>query len=153
MLKAVLAVLGTSPIQHHSQPSCHVHPKMWRKRGCAACRLVAFLYLLGNSFWFVAVCFQMIEALNVGYDVRLYEWEASGQQGPKPRSVAAGSCQTTGWNLRCCKPKCAVCTSCAPCTVTENICLSHPHPAVCAESACIICLWPAGNAGLGCPRC
>lgn len=55
------------------------------------CRLVSFLYLLGNSFWFVAVCFQMIEALNVGYDARVYEWEASNRQGPKPRSAAAGS--------------------------------------------------------------
>lgn len=50
-----------------------------------ACRLVNFLYLLGDSFWAVAVICQCIEALNPGFDQRVFDWEMSGRQGPQPK--------------------------------------------------------------------
>lgn len=47
--------------------------------------MVYFTYLWGNTFWQVAVVFQMIEALNPGFDERVFDWEMSGKQGPKPK--------------------------------------------------------------------
>jgi len=47
--------------------------------------LVAFCYFAGDTLWFVAVCFQMIEALNPGYDARVFEWQEAGCKVPKPR--------------------------------------------------------------------
>ena len=46
---------------------------------------VSFAYLLGNSLWFVATSFQIVESLNPGYDQKVAEWEFGGRIGPKPR--------------------------------------------------------------------
>lgn len=46
---------------------------------------MSFTYLLGNALWFVATSFQIVEALNPGYDQKVAEWEAGGKMGPKPK--------------------------------------------------------------------
>ncbi|EIE18497.1 hypothetical protein COCSUDRAFT_60164 [Coccomyxa subellipsoidea C-169] len=51
---------------------------------------VSFTYLLGNALWFVATSFQIVEALNPGYDLKVVEWEAGGRMGPKPRYIWFG---------------------------------------------------------------
>lgn len=47
--------------------------------------LVTFCYFFGDTLWQVAVIFQMVEALNPGYDARIFEWQQAGCKGPKPR--------------------------------------------------------------------
>ena len=47
--------------------------------------LVTFCYFFGDTLWMVAVIFQMVEALNPGYDARVFEWQQEGCKGPKPR--------------------------------------------------------------------
>ncbi len=47
--------------------------------------LVTFCYFFGDTLWMVAVVFQMIEALNPGYDARVFEWQQAGCKGPKPK--------------------------------------------------------------------
>ena len=47
--------------------------------------LVTFCYFFGDTLWMVAVVFQMIEALNPGYDARIFEWQQAGCKGPKPK--------------------------------------------------------------------
>ena len=47
--------------------------------------LVTFCYFFGDTLWLVAVIFQMVEALNPGYDARVFEWQQEGCKGSKPR--------------------------------------------------------------------
>ncbi len=58
---------------------------MLRMQGDVNDWLVAFCYFFGNTLWMVAVIFQMVEALNPGYDARVFEWHQGGCKGPKPR--------------------------------------------------------------------
>ncbi|CAK0784815.1 hypothetical protein CVIRNUC_008019 [Coccomyxa viridis] len=46
---------------------------------------VTFMYFVGDCLWFVATSFQIIEALNTGWDTRYFEWQRDGCKGPPPR--------------------------------------------------------------------
>jgi hypothetical protein len=65
---------------------CHQHHGL--TQGAVACRLQGFVYLLGDAFWLTAVSLQLVEALNIGYEDRLQQWEASGCYGSRPRRGA-----------------------------------------------------------------
>ena len=45
------------------------------------------MYLLGDFMWVTAVALQLVEALNIGHEAQVQEWEARGHYGAKPRHV------------------------------------------------------------------
>lgn len=45
----------------------------------------AFPYLLGDVIWLCACYLQLVESLNMDYEMRVELWEASKQDTPKPR--------------------------------------------------------------------